>query len=333
MTTNVGQARPPPARMRAGYVSFMSTGREKKSQQEVVMKHHVKGLVAVAGLFLVLVIPAHGQVVTTNYPNAPFAVNFAAGTPNAAGVYRQTQAYMFGGTNWVTTLSPVTPISIPGGGGTTLPGAPNTDFNLLSTAFPGSSMWTYQSGVLAPGSLTVTSYAAVGTPATVGADFYVTYTPKNTPTITDPTTNVHWIQIIYDNYNITNNVGYGNKEFIVDNGASPRGDEIAGIILINPNGRTPYYDDGGAAITNTNGYTGYAFYDLPSRDNPGQKDTWVADLYLVSGPAPGTGPGNIIIYGGVQWGWNNTPVPLPSALLLFAPALAGIGVFRRRFKK
>ncbi len=306
MTGNVGQARPPPARMRAGYASFISTGREKKSQQEVSMKHYVKSLVAV--LFLVFVIPAYAgpSPLTLNYPGAPFAVPFAAGTPMTAGVYTPTVNYMVGGNPWVNATNPVTP--------TYLNGISAADFSILTAAFPGSAGYKYQSSTLAPNSLSVQTYAALGSATSVGCDFYVTYTPNGN----DPTTNVHWIQIIDDNYNITNNPGYGNKENRVDNPYSP-------------GGRSPYYDDGGAA-------TSTAFYDVPTRNNPGQKDTWMADLYLVSGPAAGT-PGNIIIYGGIQWGWNNypkngapAPIPLPSALLLFAPALAGIGVFRRRFK-
>ena len=291
------------------------------------MKYSMKGLAAGVALFLAFVIPVYGApVVTTSYPGAPFLVPIAG--VNTAGVYRPVQPYVFGGQAMATVLKPITPLSIPGGGGTTLPGAPNTDFNLLSTLFPGSSGWSYSSGVLAPGSLTVMTYAAIGPPniaGSVGADFYVKYTPMNTPTITDPTTNLHWIQIIYDNYNISNNPGYGNPEFIVDNGASPRS-------ILNPNGRVPYYDDGGAATGGSTAVNTVYFFDRPLRDNPGQKDTWIADLYLVSGPAIGAGAGNITIYGGVQWGWTNTPVPLPSALLLFAPALAGIGVLRKRFK-
>ena len=202
---------------------------------------------------------------------------------------------------------------------------PMNDFEVLAAAFPASAGYSYASGVLAPNSLTVQSYEASGSATSVGAEFYVTYTPNNTATITDPTTNLHWIQIVSDNYNITNNPGYGNLELTVDNPHSP-------------GGRSPYYDDGGAATFGSTaapspvGGLGIAMYDFPTRNNPGQKDSWVADLFLVTGPAAGT-PGLITIYNGVEWGWNNYPVPLPGALLLFGPGLAALAAIRRKFRR
>jgi len=279
------------------------------------MKYYVKGFVAGLALFLVFVLPAYGappSIVTTDYQK--IAVPFAFGNPTTTG-YLASQSYMVGGNPWVTTLSPLTPQNITSAN--VLPYQTSmmaqNDFAVLSAAFP---QYTYQSGVLAPGSLTVQTYEAQGTAARVGAEFYVSYTAVNAGGITDPTMNLHWIQIVSDNDNITNNIGYGNNELTVDNPFSP-------------GGRSPYYDDGGAA---TSGTSPIAFYDFPGRTDTSDKITWVADLFLVSGPAPGAANGNIIVYNGVEWGWTTSPVPLPSALLLFAPALAGIGVLRRRFK-
>jgi hypothetical protein len=282
------------------------------------MKHHVKGLVLGLAVFLVCIMPAYGaSIVTTNYQM--IAVPFAKGTPTTTG-YLASQRYMVGPTPWVNALNPVTPQNVTSAN--VLPFQTSivaqNDFEVLAAAFPASAGYSYKSGVLAPGSLTVQTYEAQGTSARVGAEFYVSYTAVNTATITDPTMNLHWIQIVSDNDNITNNPGYGNNELTVDNPFSP-------------GGRSPYYDDGGAA---TSGTSPIAFYDFPGRTDTGDKISWEADLFLVTGPPAGT-PGLITIYNGVEWGWNNypAPVPLPSALLLFGPALAGIGLVRRRFKK
>jgi hypothetical protein len=73
---------------------------------------------------------------------------------------------------------------------------------------------------------------------------------------------------------------------------------------LSPGGRAPYYDDG-AAANNRN------LLDAPGRfDHTGDPHFWTADLYLVTGPAANT-PGQVTIYGGIQWGWVNDLPALP----------------------
>ena len=65
------------------------------------------------------------------------------------------------------------------------------------------------------------------------------------PTGTDPTANVHWIQIVANNHKLHS--PHGTLENIVDNGRSP-------------GGRSPYYDDGYTA-------DGLNLYDFPYRED------------------------------------------------------------------
>jgi hypothetical protein len=303
MIERFGQARPHPARVRRGCAAVGLNRKREIIAEEISMKDYVKDLMAGLAVFLAFVMPAYSSPLTESYSDTPFVVTIAEGEPSTPGAYIPTQAYMVGGQSWVTALTttPLTPAY--------LPAITSADSGVLTAAFPGSSGLSFVSSVtpLAASSLVVESYAAVGSSSSVGAQIYLQYVPTGA----DPTRNVHWIQIINDNYNITNNPGYGNPENVVDTRAR---------------GRSPYYDDGGAA-------TSRAFFDSPNRLNPNQMDTWTGDLYLVAGPAAGTS-GTITIWGGLEWGWNTSPaaVPLPPALLLFAPALAGIGAIRRRVR-
>lgn len=202
---------------------------------------------------LCLSAPTYGSPVTTDY-NSVNVFGFTT-----SGLYGPTQSYVAGGQTWVAALSPPVP---------TYERDPSANFLNVLTATFSASGWTYASSAnsLSDDSLVVTTYNVTGTSTRVGAESEVQYVPHGA----DPTTNVHWIHVVTDNFNITTNPGYGNIENVVDNPYSTRGP-------LTPNGASPYYDDGGAANRT-------AFYDSSVRNNPGQNDTWMAELFLVTGP-------------------------------------------------
>jgi len=125
----------------------------------------------------------------------------------------------------------------------------------------------------------------------VGAEFYFGYHPTGD----DPTQNLHWIQVVFDNFQDA------AGSFMVDNRNKP----------------APYYP--GAA-------NGMAFLDIPSVPSPDAPHTFDALLLLVTGP---DAPGNVTIYGGVEWGWSNQPVPEPPTWLLFLSSLLGLAFVKR----
>ena len=121
----------------------------------------------------------------------------------------------------------------------------------------------------------------------VGSEFYLTYSATGD----DPNKNVHWIQLLYDNV--------GNKP-------------MYSVDTLDP--ASPYYDSAGTA-------TAGGFFDLPGTNHAGSPHFFDALLLLVSGP---TNPGEVTIYGGVDWGWSNQQVPEPSSVVLCGLALVAL---------
>jgi hypothetical protein len=258
-----------------------------------------------------------------------------------AGSHIPSVPYQVGTDPWVVNLSPDPPKYLP-------PGATSaTDSNaadaeallskLMTDQMPKWAPLTESTTTLSDDSLIVHLYEAVHAAAgesaicdylaCVGANFGVEYKPGK-----DDPTDVHWIQIIT-----------ADGKSSIDNGLSRQG--------------LPYYDDGGTADK-----TG--FLDYPRRGDA-TKHTWIADLFLVTGPAIPTGdhgpaPGPINVLGGIQWGWENhctkankqspseassadacdcncndsSPTPEPASFLMtlvgFVPLVLFAQTFRRR---
>ena len=199
------------------------------------------------------------------------------------------------GRTGITRLNPTAAQSLTRGGTTSL-------LTLLSSNFPN---WTFNpAGNDLAGSFEVQIYDAVGTPNQVGAQFRLQYIPG----INDPTpngNNLHWIQRVFDNHNITNNPSHGNSENVIDIGS--------GVT-------NPFYDTAFDASETH-------FFDFSRRGDANNNHNWLAELYLVDQTAPET----VTIYNGVQWGWNNEVVPEPTTIFGSAIFL-GVGGWLKRKK-
>ena len=163
----------------------------------------------------------------------------------------------------------------------------------------------------------VTKYAAFNNGSSGGASMVVDYTAQDGAVLP---ANLHWIQVVTDNYNISGingadlsaAKGLGKPENIVDNVGSV----------------SPYYD------LDAKGNPDFAvpphFEDGPSRPEPTKANptiTWNATLFLVSDNNKA-----MTVYDGVNYGWQTTfsPVPLPASLPILASALIGVVGFQWR---
>jgi hypothetical protein len=89
----------------------------------------------------------------------------------------------------------------------------------------------------------VHTYDVLGTPTNVGAEFHVEYIPQGT----DPTSNIHWIQVVTNNH--------------PDPGVH---DNMANEVDTRSLNGSPYYDDGFTA-------TNREFYDFSQSEALGSR--------------------------------------------------------------
>jgi hypothetical protein len=178
-------------------------------------------------------------------------------------------------------------------------------FNTLTRMYPTTKGWNVTGNVAAvpTGSVQVNTYGAIGIGGDdpddwrVGADFAATYltTKPGGGSNGNPTTNIHWIQVVATNNKLTVN---GMGDLMANPGTLDNKVDVRRTNVTNP-----YYDQGFAA-------TGTNFIDTPRRFDAEFDNDWIATLFVASGPlTPGTAanPATITVYNntGVTWGWQN----------------------------
>ncbi len=198
--------------------------------------------------------------------------------------------------------------------------------NALTAIFPGFS-YVY-GGSLSSVTFNITTYAAFNNGTNGGATLVLNMTSssQNLPT------NLHWVQWVNDNWNITGfnpaagaPMGIGKPENVIDGAFKTA--TFAG---------SPFYDVFAPGDPNAFDTAPPKFSDMPQRGEPTQAVpviTWTAWLFLVSSPST-TGnianPVPITFYDGIEWGWQTTATPLPPTWILMMAGLALGGFTLRR---
>jgi hypothetical protein len=144
----------------------------------------------------------------------------------------------------------------------------------------------------------------------VGADLYAIYNPgKDDPAIGD---DLHWIQTLWTNWK------------------SADGKSEPGVVqhLVEGPADNPFYDsDGTAGQVEIDGKNIFNFYDSPVRNSQflaGYKGKfpleWMAEDFLAFNTKKQNADKKteIVIYGGIQYGWRITVVAEPASIVLIA---------------
>jgi hypothetical protein len=286
-----------------------------------------RALLPLAGLILIGPGPGWAKgPVTENYPGAPFTISIGSSNSTTSGQYKATYTFKLdndssplNGKTFQVKLNPPHPANASDPKkGTTV-----NFYSVLTKAYPKWNFAIAPAGTngfaLADDSLVVKTYDAAtlatgGTPVKVG--FYVAYTGKTPP----PGANLHWIQVIEDNYAGT---GLYTVENVVDFATD----------------KSPYYDIKGNA-TGSQGSPDAAFLsDKPFIDSnnigkyfkPGQPVYFNAESYLVQETAGDNGMGgsNVTLLDGVRWGWTLTLLPEPAAWSLMLLGVGAVGAALR----
>ncbi len=274
---------------------------------------------------------AQAQVVVENYPNAPVVFNggLTAGKlgPNnsSAGNYNPVSYFTVGAATWSVSLKPSHPTdqNDPTGNWTTVlngqnatvatpAGAKNYTYGQLYD-FPIVNSVPADYG-LSNGALNVRTYATFASVPNdlFGIDFHVQYNP----TTPDPPSaaNVHWIQVLKDNWNLGG--APGTPENTVDVPAN----------LPNPYYDTSFvgdstflFDEPRRNITGLAGYSGPSItFDFET--------FLVKEVLVPTYNVDGTinSKGKVQVYDGVNYGFV-AAVPEPNSVLLFV-ALTSSGM-------
>jgi hypothetical protein len=243
---------------------------------------------------------------------APKAVTFMGyDTP---GTIQNHINYTFDGNGWTNDNNPLAFVDA---SALSALGLENPYFQTLSN-FGGG--WTFvfnTTAVIADNTFKIQTYDVQGpTPPATNADAFALAAPKlpfkqncidNNDCVgnelqlaysasgDDPPANatLHWIQVLDNNLR-----------------------DAGSFRIDNPGSSSPYYYDKSPA-----GPAGYL--DIPSNNDAGTPHFFNAQLYLVTGPAANN-PGQVTIYGALDWGWHNDPVPEPGTVLLCLVSLAAI---------
>jgi hypothetical protein len=246
---------------------------------------------------------------------APFATTLDG--VQTTGTIQNSIDYTFLGKAWTNRNDPLTYVSA-----TTLSGESENQYLHALSDYGHGWTYTFSDLTLAPDSFLVQTYdvqgptppakngdAFVAAADTAGGPFYENCVTFNSCVGTefqvaydasedDPVNDLHWIQVVYDNFT-------SDREYIVDN----RGSQVS-----------PYYP--GAADES-------GFLDIPGIQDAADSHFFNAELYLVSGP-PADSPGQVTIYGAIDWGWQNNPVPEPATYLLAVTGFATVACVQRR---
>jgi hypothetical protein len=242
----------------------------------------VRGITPVA-LLLAVASSSLSALQATSPPSALLQI----APPEKSG-YRPKQPYRLPGLRGVTTLSPDPVVEANAAGdfltvlrswfpqpqGPNPPSPPIIDYGWTFTTSP----------VPLQGAFFVEHYLAFGNEKEVGANFRVSYQPLGTDP-TPQTAELHWIQMVTSNHVLTPNQ-HGPTVSVID---------------FPPGQSNPYYDFRANANETF-------FSDGPRRRDPDRAHDWDALLFLVQVPNAAR-PKEVVVLGGMSWGWENTVTP------------------------
>ena len=224
------------------------------------------------------------------------------------GVINPVANYAVGSQQWQTTTDP---LAFDSASTLQSEGLTNPFLQALSNGIFSSWTFNYNTAItLADNSFQVGTYDAQGPPpppsnnaalpgqctsvnTCVGSEFFLNYVPTGN----DPTTNIHWVQIVFANYTPSGRIP--SPAYTLD---------VADNLKIGTVAITPYYDAEFAANTTS-------FLDIPFITGADQATDFDALTLLVSGPSSSAfTAGPVTIYGGVEWGWSNQVAPGPNSV-------------------